>query len=106
VVPDDHQVRAISAVLDLSWVYGELSAHYPALGRPSIDPVLMIRMLIIGYGFGLRSGRLLCRGQGQSGVPLVLRLEHRRQDSGPFGLFLSGEGGQRKGNLWAEMYGR
>src|ERR1017187_3232564 len=30
VVPDDHQVRAIAAVLDLSWVYGELSPHYPA----------------------------------------------------------------------------
>jgi transposase/Pyruvate/2-oxoacid:ferredoxin oxidoreductase delta subunit len=61
VVPDDHQVRAISAVLDLSWVYGELSPHYPALGRPSVDPVLMIRMLILGYAFGLRSERLLCR---------------------------------------------
>ena len=33
VVPDDHQVRAMH--LDLSWVYGELSPHYPALGRPS-----------------------------------------------------------------------
>src|SRR5438876_6305296 len=61
VVPDDHQVRAIAAVLDLSWVYGELSPHYPALGRPSVDPVLMIRMLIIGYMFGIRSERLLCR---------------------------------------------
>jgi len=61
VVPDDHLVRAISAVLDLSWVHGELSPHYPALGRPSIDPVLMIRMLILGYAFGLRSERLLCR---------------------------------------------
>src|SRR5216110_3394207 len=61
VVPDDHQVRAIAAVFDLSWVYGELSPHYPALGRPSIDPVLMIRMLILGYAFGLRSERLLCR---------------------------------------------
>src|SRR5580693_7193172 len=61
VVPDDHQVRAIASVLDLSWVYGELSLHYPALGRPSIDPVLMIRMLILGYAFGLRSERLLCR---------------------------------------------
>src|ERR1700745_132235 len=50
VVPDGHQVRAIASVLDLSWVYGELSPHYPALGRPSIDPVLMIRMLILGYG--------------------------------------------------------
>ena len=47
VVPDDHQVGAIASVLDLSWVYGELSPHYPALGRPSIDPVLMIRMLIL-----------------------------------------------------------
>src|SRR5260221_2574563 len=61
VVPDDHQVRAIATVLDLSWVYGELSPHYPALGRPSVDPVLMIRMLILGYAFGLRSERLLCR---------------------------------------------
>jgi transposase len=61
VVPDDHQVRAIASVLDLSWVYGELSSHYPALGRPSINPVLMIRMLILGYAFGLRSERLLCR---------------------------------------------
>src|ERR1700726_1440657 len=61
VVPDDHQVRAIASVLDLSWVYGELSPHYPALGRPSVDPVLMIRMLILGYAFGLRSERALCR---------------------------------------------
>ena len=41
VVPDDHEVRAIASVLDLSWFYGELSPLYPALGRPSIDPVLM-----------------------------------------------------------------
>ena len=60
-VPDDHLVRKIDAVLDLSWVYAELAPHYPTLGRPSIDPVLMIRMLIIGYVFGLRSERLLCR---------------------------------------------
>src|SRR5665811_1844412 len=60
-VPNDHLVRKIDAVLDLSWVYAELAPHYPTLGRPSIDPVLMIRMLIIGYVFGLRSERLLCR---------------------------------------------
>ena len=34
VVPEDHQVRAIASVLDLSWVYGELSPHYPVLGPP------------------------------------------------------------------------
>jgi transposase len=60
-VPNDHLVRKIDAVLDLSWVHTELAPHYPTLGRPSVDPVLMIRMLIIGYVFALRSERLLCR---------------------------------------------
>jgi len=60
-VPEDHLVRAIAAVLDLSWVHAELAAHYSHTGRPSIDPELMIRMLIIGYVFALRSERLLCR---------------------------------------------
>ena len=57
-VPDDHRVGAIASMLDLLWVYGALSPLYPALGRPSIDPVLMFRMLILGYAFGLRSERL------------------------------------------------
>jgi transposase len=60
-VPRDHLVREIAAVLDLTWVYDELALHYPSIGRPSIDPVLMIRMLIIGYVFGIRSERALCR---------------------------------------------
>jgi transposase len=60
-VPDDHSVRAIASVLDLSWVHAELAPHYSHLGRPSIDPVLMIRMLIVGYVFAIRSERLLCR---------------------------------------------
>jgi transposase len=60
-VPGDHLVREIATVLDLSWVYGELAPHYPSIGRPSIDPVLMIRLLIIGYVFAIRSERALCR---------------------------------------------
>jgi transposase len=60
-VPDDHPVRAIAGVLDLSWVYSELAPYYPEVGRPSIDPVLMIRMLVIGYVFAIRSERGLCR---------------------------------------------
>jgi transposase len=60
-VPDDHLVRAIAAVLDLSWVRSELAPHYSNTGRPSIDPVLMIRMLIVGYVFAIRSERALCR---------------------------------------------
>jgi transposase len=61
VVPDDHLVRKIAAVLDLSWVHAELAPHYPGNGRPSVDPQLMIRMLIIGYVFAIRSERALCR---------------------------------------------
>jgi transposase len=60
-VPDDHVVRQVAAVLDLSWVYSELAPFYPKIGRPSIDPVLMIRMLVIGYVFAIRSERALCR---------------------------------------------
>jgi transposase len=60
-VPDDHLVRKVAAVLDLSWVHAELAPHYPDNGRPSIDPELMIRMLIIGYVFAIRSERALCR---------------------------------------------
>jgi transposase len=60
-VPDDHLVRKISALLDLSWVYAELAPYYSEIGRPSIDPVLMIRMLIIGYVFAIRSERQICR---------------------------------------------
>jgi transposase len=53
--------REIAAALDLSWVHKELAPYYPKIGRPSIDPVLMIRMLIIGYVFAIRSERALCR---------------------------------------------
>ena len=60
-VPDDHLVRSIATFLDLSWVYAELAPYYSEIGRPSIDPVLMIRMLIIGYVFAIRSERQICR---------------------------------------------
>ena len=61
VVPDDHLVRTVAGVLDLTWVRAKLAPHYSPIGRPSIDPVLMIRMLIIGYVFAIRSERALCR---------------------------------------------
>ena len=60
-VPQDHLVRKIDAALDLSWLRGELAPHYSSIGRPSIDPELMIRMLVVGYVFAIRSERLICR---------------------------------------------
>ena len=60
IVPADHLVRQIDGVLDLDWVHRELAPYYSHTGRPSIDPVLMIRLLIVGYVFAMRSERRLC----------------------------------------------
>src|SRR6478752_109805 len=60
-VPEDHLVRKIDTALDLSWLRSELAPYYSSMGRPSIDPELMIRMLVVGYVFAIRSERLICR---------------------------------------------
>jgi transposase len=59
-VPADHLLRKIDAVLDLSWLRGELKPHYSDIGRPSVCPELMIRMLLVGYCYSIRSERRLC----------------------------------------------
>ena len=59
-VPADHILRHIDRFLDLSDVRRELKPFYSHIGRPSIDPELMIRMLIVGYCFAIRSERRLC----------------------------------------------
>src|ERR1700761_8007719 len=59
-VPDDHLLRKIDRFVDLSEVRRHLEPYYSETGRPSIDPELMMRMLIVGYGFGIRSERRLC----------------------------------------------
>ncbi len=59
-IPSDHLLRKIDAVLDLSKLRSQLAPHYSHTGRPSIDPELMIRMLLIGYCYGIRSERRLC----------------------------------------------
>jgi transposase len=59
-VPADHLLRQIDRFLDFGSVRRELAVHYSNIGRPSIDPELMIRMLIVGYCFAIRSERRLC----------------------------------------------
>jgi len=59
-VPDDHLLRRIDRFLDLSDVRQKLRPFYCTIGRPSIDPELMIRMLIVGYCLAIRSERRLC----------------------------------------------
>ena len=59
-VPAGHLVRAIDRFVDLSGIRAHLRPFYSETGRPSIDPELMIRMLLVGYCFGIRLGRRLC----------------------------------------------
>ncbi len=61
MVPVGHLLRRIDAALDLSWLRGEMRAHYSHLGCPSICPELMVRMLIVGYCYSIRSERRLCQ---------------------------------------------
>ena len=60
-VPADHLVRRIDGLLDFGFVHEALAASYSATGRPSVDPELTLRMLLIGYLFGIRSERRLCQ---------------------------------------------
>ena len=59
-IPADHLLRSIDRFVELGELKRELARFYSSIGRPSIDPELMIRMLIIGYCFGIRSERRLC----------------------------------------------
>ncbi len=69
-VPADHPLRAVNALLDTSFIRRVMAPHYSAIGRPSIDPELMIRMLLVGYLGGIRSVRKLC-------AEIHLNLAHR-----------------------------
>ncbi len=60
-VPADHLLRKINAVLELSWLREELKPYYSHTGRPSVCPELMIRMLLVGYCYSIRSERRLCQ---------------------------------------------
>lgn len=64
IVPADHLLRRIDAVLDLSWLRAELAPYYSHTGSPSVDPELMIRMLLVGYCYSIRSQRRLCEVVG------------------------------------------
>jgi len=59
-VPGGHLLRSIDRFVDLSGIREHLQPFYSETGRPSIDPELMIRMLLIGYCMGIRSERRLC----------------------------------------------
>ncbi|WP_282021684.1 IS1182 family transposase [Ruegeria faecimaris] len=59
-VPQDHLLRSIDRFVDLDSIRSHLADFYSHTGRPSVDPELLIRMLLVGYCFGIRSERRLC----------------------------------------------
>jgi transposase len=59
-VPTGHLLRSIDRFVDLSEVRGHLAPFYSSTGWPSIDPELLVRMLLVGYCYGIRSERRLC----------------------------------------------
>ena len=78
-VPQDHLLRSIDRFVDLSSIRAHLTEFYSHTGRPSVDPELLIRMLLVGYCFGIRSERRLCEevenggailGHGSDGIVL------------------------------------
>ncbi len=57
LVPQDHLVRMLDAAIDFSFIYPLVENLYSTIGRPSIDPVVLIKMTFIQYTFGIRSMR-------------------------------------------------
>lgn len=54
-VPADHLLRSIDHFVELSDIRRQLESFYSVIGRPAVDPELMIRMPLIGYCFGIGS---------------------------------------------------
>lgn len=60
IVPEDHLLRLIDQHIDLSFIREKVKHLYSHTGRPSIDPEVLLRMLLIGYIYGITSERRLC----------------------------------------------
>ena len=58
-IPRDHLLRKINQMVSFDFIYDFLAPYYPANGRPSVDPVSMFKMLLVGYLYGIKSERRL-----------------------------------------------
>ena len=70
-VPANHLLRAIDRFVDLSGIRQHLAPFYSPIGRPSIDPELLIRMLVVGYCFGIVRAAAMRGGSSEPGLPVV-----------------------------------
>ena len=59
LIPENHLLRKINRTVSFDFIYDLLEPYYPATGRPSVDPVSMFKMLLIGHLYGIKSERRL-----------------------------------------------
>ena len=59
LIPEDHLLRKINQMISFDFIYDLVAPYYPANGRPSVDPVSMFKMLLVGYLYGVKSERRL-----------------------------------------------
>ena len=59
LIPENHLLRKIDQVISFDFIYDLVAPYYPANGRPSVDPVSMFKMLLVGYLYGIKSERRL-----------------------------------------------
>src|SRR6201984_1310997 len=86
-VPERHLLRSIDRFVELDGLRRELAPFYSETGRPSIDPELLIGMLIVGYCFGIRSERRLCEEVHLNLAYRWLWIGSRRRSARSFDLF-------------------
>src|SRR3712207_9327430 len=75
LVPKEHIIRKIDAAIDFSFIYEKVKPFYSSIGKPSIDPVVLFKIILIQYLFGIRSMRQTIQ---EIEVNLAYRSEERR----------------------------
>ena len=74
LIPETHLLRKSERMVSFNFIYDLLAPYYPATGRPSVDPVSMFKMLLIGYLYGIKSERRGGGGGGHNTPPPERRL--------------------------------
>ena len=59
LIPENHLLRKINQMISFDFIYDLVAPYYPTNGRPSVDPVSMFKMLLVGYLYGVKSERRL-----------------------------------------------
>ena len=59
LIPENHLLRKIDRIISFEFIYDLLAPYYPSIGHPSVDPVCMFKMLLVGYLYGIKSERRL-----------------------------------------------